>query len=276
MLNAAMAGGKRGRGRGRGRGGRGRGAAAAAPPSPLATRVCLWEFSQNDARRDSGSKLVRQGLARRLDARAAFRGIVLAADAAQVLSPADAPLIQRRGLAGVNCSWRGLDAVPFAALGRPELRRRLPFLVAANEVNYGKPLYLNTAEALAAALRIAGLTRDAELLLAPFASGGAFFALNADAFEAYAAAVDGDGVAAAEARFLADCEAARAEARAARAPPSPGEYLADVDLPPAESDDEEADGDLPPPAEESDDDDEEADAEPPPPPPPDVSGLVLS
>ena len=271
-----MAGGKRGRGRGRGRGGRGRGRAAAAQPSPITTRVCLWEFSQNDARRDSGSKLVRQGLARRLDARAAFRGIVLAADAAQVLSPADAPVIAARGLAGVNCSWRGLDAVPFAALGRPELRRRLPFLVAANEVNYGKPLYLNTAEALAAALRIAGLTRDAELLLAPFASGAAFFALNADAFEAYAAAVDGDGVAAAEARFLADCEAARAEARAARAS-APGEYLADVDLPPAEeSDDEEADGDLPPPAEESDDDDEEADAEPPPPPPPDVSGLVLS
>ena len=148
--------------------------------------------------------------------------------------------------------------------------------MAANEVNYGKPLYLNTAEALAAALRIAGLTRDAELLLAPFASGGAFFALNADAFEAYAAAIDGDGVEAAEARFLADCEAARAEARAARAA-APGEYLADVDLPPAEeSDDEEADGDLPPPAAESDDDDEEADAEPPPPPPPDVSGLVLS
>ena len=74
------------------------------------------------------------------------------------------------------------------------------FLVAANEVNYGKPLYLNTAEALAAALRIAGLTRDAELLLAPFASGGAFFALNADAFDAYAAAGDSEGVAAAEER----------------------------------------------------------------------------
>ena len=130
-----MAGGKRGRGRGRGRGGRGRGRAAAAQPSPVATRVCLWEFSQNDARRDSGSKLVRQGLARQLDPRAAFQGIVLAADAAQILSPADAPLIQTRGLAGVNCSWRGLDAVPFASLGRPELRRRLPS-VAARTSNF--------------------------------------------------------------------------------------------------------------------------------------------
>ena len=130
-----MAGGKRGRGRGRGRGGRGRGRAAAAQPSPLTTRVCLWEFSQNDARRDSGSKLVRQGLARQLDPRAAFQGIVLAADAAQILSPADAPLIQTRGLAGVNCSWRGLDAVPFGALGRPELRRRLPS-VAARTSNF--------------------------------------------------------------------------------------------------------------------------------------------
>ena len=141
------------------------------------------------------------------------------------------------------------------------------FLVAANEVNYGKPLYLNTAEALAAALRIAGLARDAELLLAPFASGAAFFALNADAFDAYAAAGDSEGVAAAEARFLADCEAARAEARAARAAPAGG-YLADGDLPPAEESDDEGD--------DEDADDEEADAEPPPPPPPDVSGLVLS
>ena len=130
-----MAGGKRGRGRGRGRGGRGRGRTSAAQPSPVATRVCLWEFSQNDARRDSGSKLVRQGLARQLDPRAAFQGIVLAADAAQILSPADAPLIQTRGLAGVNCSWRGLDAVPFGALGRPELRRRLPS-VAARTSNF--------------------------------------------------------------------------------------------------------------------------------------------
>ena len=74
---------------------------------------------------------------------------------------------------------------------------------------------------------------------------------------------------------LYTAERYRAEARAARAAPAGG-YLADGDLPPAESDDEEADGDLPPAAEESDDDEEEADAEPPPPPPPDVSGLVLS
>ena len=80
-----MAGGKRGRGRGRGRGGRGRGTAAAAQPSPLATRVCLWEFSQNDARRDSGLKLVRQGLARQLDARAAFQGIVLVSSHSPIL-----------------------------------------------------------------------------------------------------------------------------------------------------------------------------------------------
>ena len=265
-----MAGGKKGRcrgsGRGRGRGRAGRGAAA--PPSPLATRICLWEFSQNDARRDSGSKLVRQGLATQLDARAAFHGIVLAAEAPELLSPADAAVIVKQGLAAVNCSWRGLDAVPFAALGRSELRRRLPFLVAANEVNYGKPLYLNTAEALGAALRIVGLVEDAALLLRPFASGEAFFALNQDAFAAYDAAQDGAGVAAAEATFLAECEAEAAAARAARAAPAGG-YLADMDLPPCDSSDdgdELADGDLPP---------DEGGVDPPPPPLPDVGGLVL-
>ena len=81
----------------------------------------------------------------------------------------------------------------------------------------------------------------------------------------------GHGAASCAAKFRELAKRWRERARAA----APGEYLADVDLPPAgESDVEEADGDLPPPAEESDDDDEEADAEPPP--PPDVSGLVLS
>ncbi|KAK7254052.1 ribosome biogenesis protein [Aureococcus anophagefferens] len=71
----------------------------AAPATKLATRVCMWEFGQNDAKRDSGSKLVRLGLARTQPMKKAFNGIVLSSEAASVVSPADRGTIEAGGVA---------------------------------------------------------------------------------------------------------------------------------------------------------------------------------
>lgn len=83
-----------------------------------------------------------------------------------------------------------MDAVPFAKLPRGH-ERLLPYLVAANTVNYGKPYKLNCAEALAAGLYICGFREDAQLVMSKFGYGEEFIRLNEDLLEMYAACKDG-------------------------------------------------------------------------------------
>ena len=54
----------------------------------------------------------------------------------------------------------------------------MPYLIATNPTNYGKPWRLNCAEALAAAFYLTGHEDWAERLLAPFGWGSSFYPIN--------------------------------------------------------------------------------------------------
>ena len=123
--------------------------------------------------------------------------VLLTPKAERALSPADAPRAVRRGLAIVDVSWKrgAFPAVPQAT------PRALPYLLAANPVNYGKPFLLSSVEALAAALVIFRRDDEARAILGKFSWGEQFLTLNREPLAAYAAAEDSGSVVAAQAEF---------------------------------------------------------------------------
>ncbi|KAK7678561.1 hypothetical protein QCA50_018433 [Cerrena zonata] len=139
--------------------------------------VAMWDFDHCDPKRCSGKRLARAGLIQDLRVGQRFRGIVVTPKGTQVVSPADRELVEKNGVAVVECSWARLDEVPFGKIASPA-ERLLPYLVATNPVNYGKPWRLNCVEALAAAFYITGFDAYAERLLGAFGWGAAFYKVN--------------------------------------------------------------------------------------------------
>jgi pre-rRNA-processing protein TSR3 len=112
------------------------------------------------------------------------RGVVLNPVSEVAFSRADRESILRAGLIGLDCSWKQAEAI-FASstLGA---QRALPYLLAANPINTYKPIKLSTAEAIAAALYIAGFKGESEDLMSIFKWGPSFITLNQELLDAYA------------------------------------------------------------------------------------------
>ncbi|WP_181685043.1 DUF367 family protein [Halorhabdus salina] len=130
--------------------------------------------------------------------RATPPGIVLNPFAEQALSPADA---DQDRLIALDCSWETAEREAFDLAG---IQRSLPFLVAANPVNYGTPFQLNTAEAFAGALAILGEREQAEELLSKFTWGHTFLELNEEPLARYADCTDSTEVLEVQDDYLAD------------------------------------------------------------------------
>jgi pre-rRNA-processing protein TSR3 len=164
-------------------------------------RMGMWDFAQCDPKRCSGRKLCRLKVIEEFRVGQKFRGVILTPSGTRVISPADKDIVRQGGLAVVDCSWAELDKVPFAKLPKGN-ERLLPFLVAANTVNYGKPYKLNCAEALIAGLLICGFRADAEKIMSKFSYGDEFYRLNEALWDIYAGCEDGEQVLKAQNEYL--------------------------------------------------------------------------
>ncbi len=162
--------------------------------------IPLYAFRDNscDPKKCTVKRLERSGLVRVLSkiSHIPRNTILLDPTAPQALSPADRPA---RSLTALDCSWEVLDT---GAVSSWRKRRALPFLVAANPINFGRPYLLTSVEALGASLFILGESEQARVVLESQNWGPRFLELNEEPLSLYARAGDSTEIIAIQKMFL--------------------------------------------------------------------------
>jgi pre-rRNA-processing protein TSR3 len=169
-------------------------------------RIAIYHAKQCDPKKCSALKLHRHGRAR-LVSQMKFlpkMAVVLNPFSEMAFSPADRERIKEGGLAALDCSWEHAQEVLLKHVRGTS--RCLPFLIAGNPVNFGKPTKLSTVEALAAALHIAGFKDEAADLLSIFGWGHTFLELNCERLEGYAKARNSTEVVEMQKRFMEEMD----------------------------------------------------------------------
>ncbi|EPR79003.1 hypothetical protein SLOPH_1790 [Spraguea lophii 42_110] len=163
----------------------------------------LFDFKQCDPKRCSGQKLIKFGRVKQCKPFRSFKGIVLSPMGEKSISKEDKEIIEKYGIALIECSWAKVDEIDFSCLPKKN-NRLLPFLVPSNPVNYGKPCKLNCVEALSAGLYITGFKSDALELAEGFQYMNEFFKINQDILDKYEECEDSKTVVEAQNNYITE------------------------------------------------------------------------
>lgn len=163
----------------------------------------VYHARQDDPKKCSARRMQKFGLATLYEAvdKLPPGAILLSPIAGHALSPADSRYAHR-GIVVLDCTWGEVERI-FPRLRSKHMEERaLPYLLASNPINYGRPFMLNSAEACVAALYILGQREQAREVAGRFKWGETFLALNKEPLEAYARAKDSADVIALQREFM--------------------------------------------------------------------------
>ena len=149
-------------------------------------RLVIVHCNEDDPRKCTARKMQRFGYAELVTSfhQVPKNAILLSPFSKKSISREDLLEVRRYGLVALDCSWKTAETA-FGALEAKNPSRALPFIVAANPVNYGKAFQLTTLEAFAAALYIVGETDQAKKLVQLYKWAPHFLELNQEPLEAY-------------------------------------------------------------------------------------------
>jgi len=151
-------------------------------------RLYVYDEGQCDPKKCTAKKMIRFGIVQQIPSirRIPHGAIILDPTAEKAISREDRGRAEARGIVVMDLSWNRIDTFP--QVGRDKAPRALPYLLAANPVNWGKPLRLTSAEALAASLYIMGYKEEACKVLEKFTWGEQFLKLNQEPLDRYSEA----------------------------------------------------------------------------------------
>ncbi|KAG5675106.1 hypothetical protein PVAND_005035 [Polypedilum vanderplanki] len=170
--------------------------------------IAMWDLNHCDPKKCSGRKLLKFGLIKNLKLGQQFKGLVLSPIGTLTVSPQDRSIIESNGIAVIDCSWARIEETPFTKMKSP-YPRLLPFLIAANPINYGKPCKLTCVEAIAAVLMICNFTKEAKFYLSKFSWGHSFLELNDELLELYSKCNSSQEVLDVQQKYLTESEEKR-------------------------------------------------------------------
>jgi len=143
----------------------------------LIPKLYCLHYNECDPKKCSAIKLKKFNLLKIIKGIKGYlrNSIVLNPFSREVISLDDRKLILKFGLIVIDCSWKKVLKISELDSGN---YRKLPSLLAANPINYGKWEKLSSAEALAAALYITNFNDYGDLILSKFSWGIQFKELN--------------------------------------------------------------------------------------------------
>ena len=149
-------------------------------------QLIVYHANEDDPKKCSAKKLHKFGFVKleKNIRKVPKHAILLNPFAKKSLSKEDIKIAKKNGILAIDCSWKNAEN-SFEYLDQENISRALPFLVAANPVNYGKPFKLTTLEAFASALHILGEKEHAKDILNIYKWAPHFLELNKQPLEEY-------------------------------------------------------------------------------------------
>jgi len=150
--------------------------------------IIIHDKCQCDPKKCTAKRMLKFGLGKEAKTLSAIPSgsIVLSPFSDTALSPGDTAHA-RKGLVVMDLTWTNIDEFPRV---KGTYERALPYLLASNPVNWGRPMELNSAEAVLASLIILGEKEQAEQFMGRFNWAPEFIRLNGSLLEDYSGAKD--------------------------------------------------------------------------------------